>query len=635
MVLKYDDVAWERNGCGDKIILGRGAFGTVYAGRLRGQPVAIKSEELGPGEEEAWMKAVRLHVCASSPHIVAVHGIIVDSYDGKVTHSSVMERLAGTMTARLLTPGSAHHDADMALRLHLLADVAGGLTYLHEASVIHADVKPDNVLLTTVTRWSPFPIAKLADFGSSVLRLVGSKTRETLMGERGTLVYMDPGLLDGSASLRIASDAYSFGIMAWQVLTGRAPYEVEMLAAAPATALDADRLLKAHVCGPHGKRPPVSALVKRGVPPSVVAVLESCWAPAQGARPTMTEVQCVLLGAARAARAAEPNSPLVYDWNDQMVLRGHNNNVWSLALLPGGQLASGDYGGTVRLWDAARGGEATAVLEGHRGHVYALAALADGHRLAVGVTGGFFGTRGCIVLWDMSGVPPTHRATVDCGSSVWSLAVLRDSRLVAGCGDGNVRLVEMGIDAGTDAATLKGHTGVVAALAELPDGPLASGSGDKTVRLWDVSARVCVATLAGHTDGVHALAVLVDGRLASGSGDKSVRLWDVAARACGGVLEGHTNDVRALAALTDGRLASGSDDKTIRVWDTRPAATAAAGAGTTGAATAAGGGATRATPVVVLEGHSHWVSALQPLPGGRLASGSRDKTVRLWRLPPL
>jgi len=83
ITLKYEGVKWERNGRGDKIVIGRGAFGTVYAGRLRGKPVAIKSEELSPGEEEAWMKAVRLHVRATSPHIVAVHGIIVDHYDGR------------------------------------------------------------------------------------------------------------------------------------------------------------------------------------------------------------------------------------------------------------------------------------------------------------------------------------------------------------------------------------------------------------------------------------------------------------------------------------------------------------------------------------------------------------------------
>jgi len=678
MTLNYDDVVWDRNKRGDKVILGRGAFGIVYTGRLHGQPVAIKAEVLKEGEEvEAWMKAARLHYTATCPHIVSVHGIIVDHDDSGTTHHLVMERLAGTMTDLLLTRGGAHYGADMELRLALLADVASGLAYLHAASVIHADVKPDNVLLTAPTRRFPNPAAKLADFGSSVLRRVGTRTRGTLVGERGTLVYMDPVLLDRSASITAASDVYSFGVMAWQVLSGLQPYKAEMTAAAPTSEDDAVLLLKAHVCGPSGKRPPAAALVERGVPPAVVALVESCWAPTQAARPAMAAVQRALEAAATASEGTAPSpipappialpaalhaapaaaplpaaapaaapvaasaraptlvapvgpAPRAYEWDEQLELRGHVSSVWSLALLPGGRLASGDASGTVRLWDAARGGEATAVLEGHDGCVLALAVLPDGRRLAASVCADLLGEKGTIVVWDTGIVPPARCATIDCGSGVLALAVLRDGRLAAGYNDGGVRLVEVGADAGAVVATLKGHTSVVAALAVLPDDTLASGSWDETVRLWDVGARACVATLVGHTGSVWALAVLADGRLASGSADRSVRLWDVATRACVGVLEGHTDDVRALAALLDGRLASGSHDKTIRVWDTRPVA-AAAGAR---AAAIAGGGAARATPVVVLNGHTSFVLALAPLPGGRLASGSWDQTVHLWRLPP-
>ena len=307
-------------------------------------------------------------------------------------------------------------------------------------------------------------------------------------------------------------------------------------------------------------------------------------------------------------------------------LRGHTgNDVLSLALLPGGRLASGNNDGTVRLWDVARGGEATALLEGHGGDVTALATLPDGRRLATGVSADW-GEAGAIVVWDTGVVPPTRCATIDCGSGVHALAVLRDGRLAAGCKDGGVWLVEVG--AGAVAATLKGHTDTVAALVVLADGVLASGSFDCTVRLWDVGAQVCVATLAGHTDRVYALAVLADGRLATGSGDGSVRLWDVATRACVGVQYGHTCAEFALAALPDGRLASGSWD-TIRVWDTRLVAAS------TGTAALVPGSAARATPSVVLEGITLLVFALQALPGSRLASGSGVGTVHLWLLPPL
>jgi WD40 repeat protein len=60
----------------------------------------------------------------------------------------------------------------------------------------------------------------------------------------------------------------------------------------------------------------------------------------------------------------------------------------------------------------------------------------------------------------------------------------------------------------------------------LPDGRLASCSGDETIRLWDPKSGAEIARLEGHTDGVNALAVLPNGRLASGSLDHTIRLWD-------------------------------------------------------------------------------------------------------------
>ena len=296
IAINFDDVVWDRGRGGFPVVIGKGAFGIVYAGVLHGQPVAIKAEELRAGAEEAWLQATRLHMRATSPHIVAARGIIVDREGDKVTHYIVMERLVGTMTARLLTPGGAHYGADLALRLQLLADVASGLAYLHSCCVIHADIKPDNVLLSASTP----PVAKLADFGGSVLRREGSKTRETLMGERGTLVFMDPRLIDPTGSIRTSSDVYSFGVLAWQVLSGLEPYEAEIMAVLPrpATGPQFVEALRRHVLS--GGRPPAAALVERGVSPDVVVLVESCWAPAQGDRPTMADVQRALEAAVAA-----------------------------------------------------------------------------------------------------------------------------------------------------------------------------------------------------------------------------------------------------------------------------------------------------------------------------------------------
>jgi WD40 repeat protein len=78
-----------------------------------------------------------------------------------------------------------------------------------------------------------------------------------------------------------------------------------------------------------------------------------------------------------------------------------------------------------------------------------------------------------------------------------------------------------------------------------------------------------IRTFEGHTTGVWAVAVTPDGRRAvSGSGDRTLRLWDLGAGQTLRTLEGHTNFVSAAAVMPDGRRAvSGSGDRTLRVWD--------------------------------------------------------------------
>jgi WD40 repeat protein len=181
-------------------------------------------------------------------------------------------------------------------------------------------------------------------------------------------------------------------------------------------------------------------------------------------------------------------------------------------------------------------------------------------------------------------------------------------RIASGSIDKTVRLWDA--ETGGELGCLRGHEDWVLSVAFSPDSRrIASGSLDNTVRVWDAETGAEVACLHGHEDEVASVAFSVDGRrIASGSRDQTVRVWDAETGAEVACLRGHEKKVTSVAFSPDGRrIAGGSDDESVRVWDAETAA-----------------------EVACLRGHSGPVTTVAfSADGRRIASGSDYRTVRV------
>ncbi|MEH2219293.1 MAG: hypothetical protein V7K72_19650 [Nostoc sp.] len=117
---------------------------------------------------------------------------------------------------------------------------------------------------------------------------------------------------------------------------------------------------------------------------------------------------------------------------------------------------------------------------------------------------------------------------------------------------------------------LEGHSDNVISVSFSPDGKtLASGSWDKTIKLWNLETRKGIRTLNGHSNSVYGVSFSPDGKtLASGSWDKTIKLWNLETGKEILTLTGHSNTVNSVSFSPDGKtLASGSYDNTIKLWN--------------------------------------------------------------------
>ncbi len=198
--------------------LGGGGMAKVYLARDRvlDRDVAIKVLREQYAEDEGFVERFRREArsaaCLSHPNIVQVYDR-GRSENGE--YYIAMEYVpGGTLKDRLVVEGSIHPDEAAAVAER----VADALSEAHEKGVIHRDIKPHNVLLTGSGG------VKVADFG--IARAASSSGVTATSVILGTAAYMSPEQAKGEPATP-RSDLYSLGIVLYEMLTGKVPYEAQ------------------------------------------------------------------------------------------------------------------------------------------------------------------------------------------------------------------------------------------------------------------------------------------------------------------------------------------------------------------------------------------------------------------------
>ncbi len=288
--------------------LGAGAMGEVYLGEHPqiGRRVAIKVlvAQLSASEEmsDRFLSEARAVNKITHPNIIQIFDF------GRLPNGRLyytMEFLDGEELTQLIKKRAPLSVTEAG---QILAQVVGALDAAHGAGIVHRDLKPDNIIVTD----SPAgPVVKVLDFGIAKLLEPDLQSRQkTSTGMiMGTPMYMSPEQAAGQVNdISPRSDIYALGVILYQMLSGRVPFE------APTAA----QLLAAHITEP----PKPLSEVTEGLPEAVHQVVErslekSPDARQQSASQLYTEYSsaCSTLPggftATVAAGAADPSYPVL------------------------------------------------------------------------------------------------------------------------------------------------------------------------------------------------------------------------------------------------------------------------------------------------------------------------------------